>query len=312
METSRGCPYDCTFCCVTKFWGRQIRYRPAEDVVAHIKKLPKNTLIIFTDDNIASIPKYAEELFRIMIREKVKQKFFAQVTIQSAENSKLLELGSRAGWKSAYLGMESIQPNVLVSVNKTSNLPESIYDLIKKGELDKAKDSLKVYYSKIFSKFKTFGIQPFPSIIIGLSGDSVKNIHETIQFFIDESIPMMTQWFYTPFIGSQQFKDFDNNDILRHKTLGRHDAAHLVFNAEKVVGIANKELEKAFWSSYQNFYSIGNIFKRISKNKISFAEKTNLIIFNLFYYRAVMQRMQPCSLSWRTRWVHVPGTVEQK
>ena len=303
VETSRGCPHDCAYCCVSKYWGKQIRYRPAAEVVKHIKKLPRDTLLIFTDDNIASIPKYTKELFRLMIREKVEQNFFAQFTFRSADDAELIELAAKAGCKNAYLGMESIQPESLVSVNKSSNLPERVYDLIKNNELDKAKEFLKAYYSEVFSKFKSCGIHPFPSVIVGLSGDNVKNMYETVRFLVDEGIMLMTQWFYTPFIGSRHFKDFDKHEIIRYKKFGRFDAGYLVFNTASVLGIVNKDLEVAFWDSYKEFYSLNNILKRISKNRMPFKEKVMFFIINLFYYQAVAQRIEPFTLSWRTKWV---------
>ena len=266
--------------------------------------MPNDAFIVFTDDNIASTPTFAKALFKEMIKEKknIPKTFFAQFTVNSAKDTELLKLAAEAGCKLAYLGVESIRPESLLSVNKRPNIPDKVYDLIKKGNMTLAKDLLKSYYSEIFSKFRNFGIHPFPSIIVGLKGDSVENINETVDFLIDEGVVFMTQWFYTPAIGSGEFKNFDAEDTVRYKRFGKYDGSRLVLNAEKTGGLIGKDIEKAFWSSYQNFYSPKNTFKRIFKNKTGFCNKINFIVFNLLYYRAVMQRMQPFSLAWRSRW----------
>jgi anaerobic magnesium-protoporphyrin IX monomethyl ester cyclase len=39
VQTSRGCPYACSFCCHTAFWGRRMRYRRPASVIAEIEYL---------------------------------------------------------------------------------------------------------------------------------------------------------------------------------------------------------------------------------------------------------------------------------
>lgn len=41
VQTSRGCPYACSFCCHTAFWGRKMRYRRPASVVAEIEYLAR-------------------------------------------------------------------------------------------------------------------------------------------------------------------------------------------------------------------------------------------------------------------------------
>ena len=42
IQTSRGCPFACSFCSVIKFFGHSYRLRPVEDIVAEIKMLKRN------------------------------------------------------------------------------------------------------------------------------------------------------------------------------------------------------------------------------------------------------------------------------
>jgi radical SAM superfamily enzyme YgiQ (UPF0313 family) len=38
IQTSRGCPYNCTFCSVTRMFGRRMRYRDVDSVIEDIRK----------------------------------------------------------------------------------------------------------------------------------------------------------------------------------------------------------------------------------------------------------------------------------
>src|SRR6266702_1929181 len=41
VSTSRGCPYNCTFCSVKPFFGAEIRFRPIDHVVRDVAAIPE-------------------------------------------------------------------------------------------------------------------------------------------------------------------------------------------------------------------------------------------------------------------------------
>ena len=49
VETSRGCPYDCEFCCIGQTLGQQYRVRPVHEVIAEIESIDSPHLF-FVDD----------------------------------------------------------------------------------------------------------------------------------------------------------------------------------------------------------------------------------------------------------------------
>ena len=60
--TTRGCPYNCNFCCVTNLYGKKIRHIPIENTLRDIRESGVKNFM-FLDDNIIGEPKYAKELF---------------------------------------------------------------------------------------------------------------------------------------------------------------------------------------------------------------------------------------------------------
>jgi radical SAM superfamily enzyme YgiQ (UPF0313 family) len=61
VETTRGCPYNCDFCTVSRFFGTRQRHKPVNDIIADAKSCPQKVLF-FVDDNIAFRRKFALEL----------------------------------------------------------------------------------------------------------------------------------------------------------------------------------------------------------------------------------------------------------
>ena len=56
VQTSRGCPCNCSFCSVTKFNGARYRFRSIKDVVEEIEEIKEKRLFI-ADDSIVGLGK---------------------------------------------------------------------------------------------------------------------------------------------------------------------------------------------------------------------------------------------------------------
>ncbi|MBF0382867.1 MAG: B12-binding domain-containing radical SAM protein [Magnetococcales bacterium] len=68
---TRGCPFDCNFCSSVQFWGRKVRTRSVDNILAEIKDLVDNygvSEIQFVDDNLTAKRSFAKELF-IQLKE---------------------------------------------------------------------------------------------------------------------------------------------------------------------------------------------------------------------------------------------------
>jgi len=81
MQASRGCPFACSFCTVSTFFGRTYRTRPIEDVIAEAASLEGEPLIL-VDDNIMGHSSYAEHLFEALA--DLKTTFATQASTTTA------------------------------------------------------------------------------------------------------------------------------------------------------------------------------------------------------------------------------------
>ena len=125
VQTTRGCPLNCTFCSVTAFNGGTFRHRPVADVIRELR-LIREKVILFVDDNlIGTRPdhlEYSKDLLRAMIREKLTRPWICQATLNFADDDELLDLASRSGCQGVFIGFESPTVEGLMAVGKKFNL----------------------------------------------------------------------------------------------------------------------------------------------------------------------------------------------
>jgi radical SAM superfamily enzyme YgiQ (UPF0313 family) len=70
IQTTRGCPLNCSFCSVSAFNGRKYRRRSVEDVVAEFKLIGEKHVLVVDDNLIGTRRDHiarAKDLFRAMI-----------------------------------------------------------------------------------------------------------------------------------------------------------------------------------------------------------------------------------------------------
>ena len=109
VMTSRGCPFACNFCATPVNWGRRVRMRSPENVVAEIEDLVRRygaKVVFFYDDTFNASPKRADALCDLMIERKLDVFFKCDVRIDIM-NRELLAKMKRAGLFHLSYGLEA-------------------------------------------------------------------------------------------------------------------------------------------------------------------------------------------------------------
>jgi len=125
IQTTRGCPLNCSFCSVTAFNGARYRQRPIADVVREFESIPEKRVLIVDDNLIGTRTEHiarAKDLFRALAKANLRKQWIAQATINFADDEELLALAAKAGCKGVFIGFESPVPEGLVEVGKKFNL----------------------------------------------------------------------------------------------------------------------------------------------------------------------------------------------
>jgi tRNA A37 methylthiotransferase MiaB len=120
LFTSRGCPFQCTYCDSNKLWSRKVRNQSAEYVVEEIELLKKHfsvKMIVFDDDTFALDSKACDHLLDLMIERHLNVSWRCE-TRANLVTDKLLTKMKKAGCKSITLGVESGNEETLKKIKK--------------------------------------------------------------------------------------------------------------------------------------------------------------------------------------------------
>ncbi len=110
VNTSRGCPYNCTFCSVKPFYGARIRFRPIDHVVRDVAAIPEK-MYINGDENIwwTGKAQRAIDLFTALKGSGKRWMGFGSLgPVLSKEGSRMLNAARESGMLSLWVGWDAI------------------------------------------------------------------------------------------------------------------------------------------------------------------------------------------------------------
>ncbi len=106
VETTRGCPYRCTFCSVHKFFRGKVRMKSPEGVVEELMDLPEEA-VFFSDDNFFINPERSMRLAELIKREGIRKRFYIQARSDTiVRHPELVKAWAEVGLKGVFIGFE--------------------------------------------------------------------------------------------------------------------------------------------------------------------------------------------------------------
>lgn len=118
LEISRGCPYQCKFCSVWRFYRGSYRSRSPGKVAGELAKIESKD-VFFTDDNALAQPSWMEELHGEIEKIGLKKRYLAQVRADSIVKYRgLLTKWRNIGLNTVFVGFEAITQRGLDQVGK--------------------------------------------------------------------------------------------------------------------------------------------------------------------------------------------------
>ncbi|MDD5165881.1 MAG: radical SAM protein [Candidatus Omnitrophica bacterium] len=260
ISTSRGCPFDCTFCSVTKMFGREYRFRSAESVIKEFLALNTDS-IFFCDDNFTANPKRTRTLLELMAKNRVRS-WSCQVRCDIARDEEFLTLMSKAGCSVVCVGFESVNAKTLKAYQKKQSLDDII-------------NAIRSFHRK---KIKIHGM-----FVLGSDDDNKHTIWETLKFGLKQKIDTLQMTILTPFPGTKVYADLRREKRIFSQDWDLYDGQHVVFKPKL---LSARELQSNVAQAYLKFYSLSRFF--ILLVKLHFRNA----MFRLMGYRIVRQWLQ--------------------
>lgn len=160
--TSRGCPYNCTFCSVKPFFGGTIRYRPIEDVVQDIDAIPGG-IYLNSDENVWSgNVQRAIDLFGSLKGSRKKWLGFGSLgVVESPLGEKLLRAAKESGLITLWVGWDALSDKGLRAYHANGKIGRNREDAIR--------------------KIKDNGIDVSLFLMLGGRADSLRDFDKTLE-----------------------------------------------------------------------------------------------------------------------------------
>ncbi|MBF0558388.1 MAG: B12-binding domain-containing radical SAM protein [Nitrospirae bacterium] len=135
MEGSRGCPYNCAFCCTFLSWGRRVRYKPVKHLIEEICEIYKRykTMLHFVDDNLSFSKEWVTEFLNNFIDLKLPMILQASNFSVKRLDEDIIDLLIKAGMDEFSIAVESGSPEIQKLVRKNIDFDQvrKIVNLIK-------------------------------------------------------------------------------------------------------------------------------------------------------------------------------------
>jgi radical SAM superfamily enzyme YgiQ (UPF0313 family) len=273
-DTSRGCPFACSFCTIINVQGRKMRERSPESMAALLRRNYLEhgvSFYFFTDDNFAR-KKLWRETFEAIIKlreEGIKVSFMMQVDL-ARKPKEFVSLAAKAGCTQVFIGMESVNPENLKAEGKNQNNVAE--------------------YRAIIREWHDAGVVVHTGYIIGLPWDSKDQVSEDIHFLMDEVGPDQASFFMlTPLPGSHDHREMRNRGEWMDPDFNKRDSFHATIKHPRMTA---EEWTEAYENAWQTFYSKENMIKILSRWSHNSKNYWNLLSVFFWYKNAALIEKQ--------------------
>ncbi|NTW83490.1 MAG: B12-binding domain-containing radical SAM protein [Chlorobiaceae bacterium] len=253
---TKGCPVGCNFCTTPTVYGKSYRYREIglvlDEMRSHQERLNrKNVNFSFMDDNISFRPQYFTELLGAM--EKMGVRWNANISMNFLHKPEVAEIAGRSGCDLMSIGFESLNPEVLKTVNKGANRLQN--------------------YSTVVHNLHKNGVAIQGYFMFGFDDDNEKSFQATYDFIMQNRIEFPVFSLVTPFPGTPYFEEMKPR--LRHFDWSRYDTYHYMFEPRKISG---EKLLENFIKLQKEVYRGRAIMQRMSGKPLNWVWLANIMM----------------------------------
>jgi radical SAM superfamily enzyme YgiQ (UPF0313 family) len=275
-DTSRGCPFSCSFCTIINVQGRKMRERSPAGIAAMMRRNYLDhglSFYFFTDDNFAR-KKLWRETFEEIIKlreEGLHVTFMMQVDL-ARKPKDFVRLAAKAVCTQVFIGMESVNPQNLAAEGKTQNKVEE--------------------YRGIIKEWHDAGVLVHTGYIIGLPWDSKEQVAQDVTFLKDEVEPDQASFFMlTPLPGSHDHREMKKRGDWMDPDFNKRDSFHATIRHPLM---SAEEWTEAYENAWKSFYSKEYMIKSLSRWANSPKNYWNLMgIFFWYKNAALIEKQHP-------------------
>jgi len=265
LNTSRGCPHNCSFCYNAGVNNRRWRGMSAEKVVAQIEHLCKEygiDSVFFHEDNFDANKKRVIRYCNLLLEKKIKIRWehFSKVNYADGEQ---LRLEKKAGCALISYGLESGSDRILKIIHK-----------------DQTREDVK----KAIDLCRKAGIAAAVSTIIGYPMEERQELDETLSLLKEIKVQNVFPQIFNPYPGSELFKYVVERKIFTMpSTLKEQGEAYSVDN----VALNMSRIPSGYLSGIIKSYETYNIRNEV----FAYLREMNILGLMRAFVRMLPQRI---------------------
>lgn len=267
IEFARGCKFKCEFCAVQSFHDATHRPRDLDTVLGEVDEVRRSgRMIFFIDDNMTCNIEAAKEFMRALIPMKVR--WVSQTAIHVAHDEEALALMKRSGCQGVLVGLESLDPTTLKTMNKGFNL-------------------MRGGAATALENFRRAGLRVYGTFIFGYDQDTPRSIDDTVRFAREQALFIAAFNHITPFPGTPLYERLRAEGRLLYDAWwldSRYRYNDIPFQPGQM---ETRELADACVKARRDFYSWPSILRR-SAHRVNYSEPR--MLFNFFTINYMHQR----------------------
>ncbi len=222
LQFSRGCPFDCEFCDITKLYGRVSRTKSPQQMIAEFNRLYElgwRGPLFLVDDNFIGNRREVTKLLPVIAEWQQERghpyTLFTEATVNLVRMNNLMDDMIAAGFDAVFLGIETPNPNALKKMKKPQNL--------------NARDEHYLYTS--VRKIQQKGMIVLGGFILGLDEDDENAFDAQIEFIQEAGIPIALVGLLTALKGTNLWARLERENRLLEKPV-EIDATALNFKPQ--------------------------------------------------------------------------------
>jgi radical SAM superfamily enzyme YgiQ (UPF0313 family) len=250
IMTQWGCPFDCDFCSVIHMFGRRVRARAIDNVLAELEVYRGRGSVFFYDDNFVVDKRRTKALLRGMIERDLTPNWSAQMRADAVFKNRrtreldheLLGLMRDSGCTMVYCGFESASQATLEAYNKHQDVKDV------RGSM---------------AAFHSYGIHVHGMFVLGADTDDKSIFDETVDFALENEIDTVQFLMLTPCPGTPFYERMLEEGRILTDDLSLYDGHHCVVQPKLMSAY---ELQMGTCRAMARFYSVRHVLSLFLSN----------------------------------------------
>jgi radical SAM superfamily enzyme YgiQ (UPF0313 family) len=277
IDTSRGCPFTCSYCSVKNVMGRTMRSREPDAVIKWVRDAICHhgiESLFLVDDDFFRSPRWEEILTGLVAvkKEFPKFSFIMQVDVDASAHAdiaagetetakhrrsrRFVELAAAAGCYQAFVGIESLNPDNLNFATKYQNTDDRQHT----SELEELRAHVIDKYRRVVNNWHKVGVSVQAGYMLGFPFDGPDCGRVAVATLKEIGFDIVCFFIMTPLPGTEDQERYNREGRIIDWDFNSLDSQHVTLKHDR--------LDRASWmqayrDATRGFYSISRLLHMI-------------------------------------------------